>query len=206
MGLTRLLLEKFQILSDVIEDITKIRTKAYTDFLFQASKLIHSYGKKVRINLNVDWFRPASERPGSRKLAYPANIEFEWRKWIDGGIMDEAVLRIFAKPFSGIFGDDRIAHEMIEKCFEKDIPLSVNRYVWANENLIDEFHKVYASKKFKGFIFYETWSFIDFMKDGNCRISSPEYEPVVNLPEEVWRTKAITGKMLKELFRVIEKL
>ncbi len=192
--------------TDIFQEISKIRTRTYSKFLSDASKLIRSKGKKVRVNLNADWFRPASERPGSRKLAYPANIEFEWEKWIDSGIMDEAVLRIFAKPFSGIFGQDQTAQRMIEKCFEKNIPLSVNRYVWSDENLVDEFDRVYRNKKFSGFILYETWSFIDFLKDGNCRISSPGFEPVVNMPQELWNAKANTGKYVSELFRFMKKL
>ncbi len=192
--------------TDIFQEISKIRTRAYSDFLFDASRLIRGSGKKIRINLNVDWFRPASERPGSRKLAYPANIDFEWRKWIDEKFMDEAVLRIFAKPFSGIFGEDQTAQEMIERCCARNIPLSVNRYVWANENLIDEFQKVYNNEKFSGFILYETWSFVDFLKNGNCRISLPEFEPVARIPEELWKSKALTGKMVSELFKQWKKL
>jgi len=191
---------------DIFKEISKIRTRAYTEFLTEASGLIRKSGRKVRINLNVDWFRPVSERPGSRRLAYPANIDFDWKQWIDDGIMDEAILRIFAKPFSGIFDDDQTAREMIERCFDKHIPLSVNRYIWANENLIEEFQKVYSNEKFNGFILYETWSFIDFLKDGNCRVSSRKFEPVVKMPDQLWKIKSSTGDMVSELLKQWKKL
>ncbi|MGC9065175.1 MAG: hypothetical protein ACP5JO_00905 [Candidatus Ratteibacteria bacterium] len=205
-GFNDVVLEKIDHHNDILSEISKVRTKAYSEFLKKASVLIRSHGKKVRLNLNVDWFRHASERPGRRKLAFPANIDFEWEKWIDQHIMDQAVLRIFAKPFSGIFGQDPVATRMIEKCYQHKIPLTVNRYVWNNDALVDESVKVYENEKFSGFILYETWSFIEFEKNGNCRISLPEMTPVVNMPEELWKIKSNTGKNVNKLLNYFKTL
>jgi len=188
-----------------LEEISKIRTRAYTEFLMCASNLIRSAGKKVRINLNVDWFRPVSERPGRRKLAFPANIDFEWEKWVNEKIMDEAVLRVFALPFSGIFKEDETAQRMIQACNKKNIPLSVNRYVWNNDELANEFLRIFNDHRFSGFILYETWSFIEFEKNGNCRISLPEYEPVVRMPDELWKAKSNTGRNVKKVLEIFKE-
>jgi len=53
------------------ETIARVRGDAYTNFLRQAKHLIASNGKRMRINLNIDWFR--SDPPPARRLAYPAN-------------------------------------------------------------------------------------------------------------------------------------
>ncbi|HOJ30746.1 MAG TPA: hypothetical protein PK165_01620 [bacterium] len=198
-GFNDIVLEKIDVHNDTLAEITRVRTQAYSAFLKKASHLIRTNGKKVRINLNVDWFRDPSQRPGRRKLAFPANIDFEWENWIDQHIMDQAVLRIFAKDFSGIFGKDDVASKMIEKCYQNKIPLTVSRYVWNNDGLMDEFIKVYENEKFNGFILYETWSFIEFEKNGNCRISFPEMMPVVNMPDQLWNAKSNTGKNVKKI-------
>ena len=151
---------------DLLADISRVRGDAYTEFLRRVKEMVASRGKRMRINLNVDWFRPAAERPGSRRMAYPANIDFDWRRWIDEGLLDEAMLRVFAAPFDGIFEEDATAQEMIGRCRERAIPITVNRYV--NPGLVDEFERVRSDGRFAGFVLYETCSYMDFAPDGGC--------------------------------------
>ena len=151
-----------------LRSIAEVRGEAYTEFLRKAKRLIASRGKRMRVNLNIDWFRP--DRPANRRLAYPANIDFDWRRWVDEGLMDEGILRMFHLPFDTVFGQDAVAMEMIDKCQKKGIPLTVNRYI--RPSSADEFDRVRNDSRFSGFIMYETASFLKFQPDGGCEISN----------------------------------
>lgn len=148
-----------------VQTVAQVRGKAYTRFLRAAKRLIASHGKRMRINLNIDWFRP--DPPPARRIAYPANINFDWRAWVDGGLLDEAILRMFALPLTAIF-DDPVAGEMISRCRANGIPLTVNRYV--NPNYVDEFKQVRADGRFCGFILYETASYLKLDESGGCSL------------------------------------
>jgi hypothetical protein len=173
--------------------VAQVRGEAYTDFLRQAKQLLSSQGKRMRINLNIDYFRP--DPPACRLVAYPANIHFDWQTWIAEGLMDEGILRFFHLPFECIF-EDEVAQEMIRQCREKDIPLSVNRYVLASmpadpgvvrnesgsihadQRYLDEFRRVRHDGRFCGFVLYETYSFMMFDAMGGCTITSAVVEDI----------------------------
>ncbi len=151
-----------------LRSVAEVRGEAYTEFLREAKKLISSRGKRMRVNLNIDWFRP--DPPANRRLAYPANIDFDWQRWVEEGLMDEGILRMFHLPFDTIFGQDAVASEMIERCRKKGIPLTVNRYI--RPSSADEFDRVRNDSRFSGFIVYETASFLKLQADGGCAISN----------------------------------
>ena len=162
----------------------------------RAKALIASRNRRMRVNLNVDWFRPAAERPNSRRLAYPANIEFEWKHWVTEGLMDEAMLRVFGKPFAVVFNEDAVAQDMIQTCRGRGIPVTVNRYVWGNPGLLDEFRRVCNDGRFDGFVLYETWAYLGFTAEGGCAIAGPGHVPTTRLAAEVRQTKIQTGAMI----------
>lgn len=157
-----------------LRTIAEIRGNAYTDFLTQAKKAINRRGKVMRIHFQIDWYRP--DPPRHRRLAYPANVAFQWQQWLDRRLTDEAVLRFFAMPFDCIF-NDQVAQELIERCRQKGIPLTVNRYIsYAHtppEAVNDEFQRVLRDGRFAGFILYETANFLQIKPEGGCDISMP---------------------------------
>lgn len=149
------------------ETISQVRGEAYTDFLCQARRLILSRDKRMRINLNIDWFRP--DPPPVRRLAYPANIHYDWERWLNEGLLDECILRMFQMPFDSVFSDS-IAAKMIASCEERKIPITVNRYL--NPNYLAEFRRVHQDGRFSGFILYETASFLRLNDQGECVLQS----------------------------------
>ena len=150
--------------------IAKVRGEAYTEFLRQAKKKIAARGKRMRINLNVDWFRPDPIK--SRKLAYPANINFEWERWVEEGLLDEAILRFFAISYNNVFQDE-IAKKMIASCKKNNIPITVNKYMDA-KRVKEQVDFVLQDGRFSGFILYETASFLKFGPEQSCSITMEE--------------------------------
>ena len=146
--------------------VAAVRGEAYTAFLRRAKKTLAAQGKRLRVNLNLDWFRP--EPPANRRLAYPANIDFAWRQWIDEGLFDEGILRMYALPFDAVF-TDQIATEMISRCQGKGIPLSVNRYI--HPTSADEFDRTRQDGRFAAFILYETASYLRHGPDASCAVT-----------------------------------
>jgi hypothetical protein len=149
--------------------IAAVRGDAYTAFLARAKGLINSRGAAMRIHFQIDWYRPSP--PLARRLAYPANMDFQWQRWIEQGLTDEAVLRFFALPFDCVF-DDPVAQEMVARCRAKGIPVTVNRYI-RPDTLAEEFLRVRRDGRFAGFILYETCSFLKILPDGGCENSVP---------------------------------
>ena len=161
------------------ETVAQVRGEAYTSFLCQAKSLIASHGKRMRINLNIDWFRP--DPPPARRLAYPANIHYDWKHWVDQQLLDEGILRLFHLPFDALFSDP-VAAEMITRCAKKSIPLTVNRYI--NPNYPAEFERVRKDDRFSGFILYETATCLSFKNQEGCTLENDVVAEVCRMMKE----------------------
>ena len=139
-----------------------------------------SHGKRMRINLNIDWFRP--DPPPGRRLAYPANIHYDWKRWVDEGLLDAGILRLFQLPFDTVFSDS-VAAEMIARCEKKGIPITVNRYI--NPNYPAEFQRVQQDGRFSGFILYETATCLRFDDQGGCVLQNEVVAEVCKMMKEM---------------------
>ena len=155
-----------------LEPIAKVRGDAYTEFLRQARQRISTRGKRMRVNLHVDWFR--SDRPLGRQLAFPANITFNWKQWVEEGLMDEAILRFLSIPYARVLADP-VAHTMVESCRRAGIPITVNKYLSEPQQLHHQIATVQQDGRFSGFILYETASFLKWGPGSACRVTM---EPV----------------------------
>jgi hypothetical protein len=154
---------------ELLARISGIRSEAYTAFLRKCKARLEASNCRMRHNLQWELFRP--DPPADRRLAIPANILFDWPRWVDEGLMDEAILRFYGVPFEEIF-EDPVSTEMISRCLVKGIPLTVNRYVdAAGDQLPNELARIHADPRFSGFIFYETSNFIQFDKAGGCALT-----------------------------------
>ncbi len=177
-GYNEVVLEKCAERGRVNEQtIAAVRGDAYTAFLMKAKQLINSRGKRMRINFQIDWYR--SDPAACRRLAYPANLDFQWQRWIREELADEAVLRFYILPFDCIF-NDAVAQDLIERCHDKGIPITINRYI-KPQTLIDEYQRVRQDGRFAGFILYETCSFLKMLSGGGCVISEPAVEKLFEI-------------------------
>ena len=158
----------------LLDRISKVRGDAYTEFLRACKQRLASRGLKLRYNLQVDWFRP--DRPRNRACAYPANMEWQWQRWLDEGLLDEAVLRSYSIRYHGesleTVLNDAVTAEMAKRCAAKGVPLAFNRYISASGGrLADDLRRVRVDGRFSGFIFYETYDFIRFDAKGGATVS-----------------------------------
>ncbi|MBL9215282.1 MAG: hypothetical protein JNG83_07390 [Opitutaceae bacterium] len=157
---------------DLRRAIAAVRGEAYTEFLRECHRRLARSGKPLRYNLQLDFFRP--DPPANRRLAYPANIDFQWRRWIDEGIIDAAIMRFFSYPFAALY-DDAVAQEMIARSRARGLPVTVNRYIETpGDQLAAEVRRTQADGRFSGFIFYEAASYIGWGPEpGDCRVRNP---------------------------------
>ena len=151
------------------ETVSQVRGEAYTSFLRKAKRLIAAHGKRMRINLHLDWFRP--DPPPFSRLGYTLNIHYDWKRWVDEDLLDEGILRMCHLPFDTVFNDS-VAAEMIARCEAKGIPLTVNRSISPNNPA--EFARVRQDGRFSGFILYETASYTKFGPKRDCFITKEE--------------------------------
>jgi hypothetical protein len=157
----------------LIAKIAEVRGRAYTDFLRQCKQRLAASGKRMRYNLQVDWFRP--DRPPSRAPAYPANINWEWSRWIDEGLMDAAIYRFFYLQTPAVLADP-VGREIVERCRRNAIPVTYNqyldpRYKGSGPNgpgVLDQLKLIRADGRFSGFILYEASTFLRFDAQGGC--------------------------------------
>ncbi len=147
--------------------IAKVRGEAYTEFLRKCKQMISSQGKRMRINFQIDWYR--EDPPRCRRLAYPANLNFDWRAWIAEGLLDEGMFRFFSLKFDQVF-DDQVGRELIDLCRKRNIPLTFNRYIRPN-SLHEEYRRVRDDGRFVGFVLYETQVFLKYGPNGETSIS-----------------------------------
>jgi hypothetical protein len=149
--------------------IAKVRGDAYTDFLIAAKQMIASRGKKMRINFELD--KLSGSLPPSRNLAYPANMEFQWQRWVDEVSPDEAVFRSYGIPFNQILADpttDAIADAL----HAKGIPLYYNQYVNQASDIQANIETIRRDSRFDGFVFYEAADYLSYNADGTTSFSN----------------------------------
>ncbi|MBN2294488.1 MAG: hypothetical protein JXM70_18815 [Pirellulales bacterium] len=173
-----------QVILDRLDDphnptpaaIAKVRGDAYTEFLIAAKKLIADRGKKMRINFELD--KLCGNLPRNRKLAYPANMEMQWRRWIELGLPDEAVFRSFGIPFDQALANPT-TQAIADACKAKGIPIHYNRYVGRNSHIMKEIDIIRNDPRFAGFIFYEVCAYINYNKDGTTSFKMPQIPPAM---------------------------
>jgi hypothetical protein len=141
--------------------LARIRGERYTAFLREAGRMIRARGKKMQLHLNVEFLRP-DPRP-SRYLAYPWNIDFDWRGWLREGLADEVTLRTFQYTPEFVLHDG-FSQEVIAECQRRSLPLHYNRYTGVPDRptsaFVADLERIWHDGRFRGFIVYESANFL----------------------------------------------
>jgi len=153
--------------------VAQVRGDAYTVFLMRAKEIIRARGKKMRLNFEVDSLR--EHIPANRLLAYPANMDVQWQRWIALDLLDEAVIRHYGFNFDQIMKDARTA-EIVSMLHEKRIPVFFNRYMrnYENHRFLKDIDTIRSRPEYTGYVFYEVYSYVNYNADGTCTFKYPE--------------------------------
>jgi hypothetical protein len=143
------------------ELLADLRGEFFDQFLTRAKKKLAAAGKKLQLHLEVESFRPDAIQ--LRERTRPGNTTFHWRRWIDSGLADEAILMTVAwAPQRAL--TDSLAQEMIAKCNSNSIPLYLRNFIWNSRDgkaNADQIEYAFRHGGLSGFNFYETASFYD---------------------------------------------
>lgn len=122
-------------------ELAAVRGDFYTQFVQAASALVRSRDKKLQVHLHAEAFRP--ELTFGQKHGIPVNIDFQWQRWIEEGLVDEVHLRTswFEAAEDPLGGQatsrsklttalaDPIAKEMLTVAQQHQLPVTLNRYI-----------------------------------------------------------------------------
>jgi hypothetical protein len=113
--------------------------------------------------------------PTNRLLAYPANMDVQWKRWIELDLPDEAVIRHFGFNFDQIMKDARTV-EIVSMLHEKRIPVFFNRYMRNHEKhrFLKDIDTIRSRPEYTGYVFYEVYSYVNYNADGTCTFKYPE--------------------------------
>ncbi len=174
-GFNPIVLQQCRTGEDLASEVARIRGEAYTGFLRKARALLAANGARLRYHLNMDHFRP--DPPPSRALAYPANLHFDWKRWLAEGLLDEAVLRSF--HYRSAMLTDPVGGAMAAACRSVGVPISFNHHVYTNEpGYLEEAQRVARDGRFAGLILYELNNFLRTDSGGVSRFTLPVVETI----------------------------
>ena len=108
-----------------LSKIAKIRGDAYSELFAEAARRVRAKGRKVYLTLNVEMLHDPI--PLDRLYAYPMNVEWQWRRWLEEIKPDEINFRLYMADLDFLLGDEQCV-EMIEAAKKYGVPLTVERY------------------------------------------------------------------------------
>lgn len=150
--------------------LARVRGDFYTRFMREASALTRGRGKTLHAHLHAEAFRP--DPVFGQQNGVPANIEFQWRRWIEEGLLDEVYLRTSwfeaaedplnaratrRSRLATVLADP-VAAEMLALARRHALPVTLNRYIGRAADLdeyLDDLARVRRDGRFAGFDVYE---------------------------------------------------
>lgn len=146
------------------EQIAKIRGDAYTDFLRKAVAMIRAAGKISRLNISID--RISDPVPEDRYLAWPMNVEYQWKQWLKEGLADEAVYRVFYRFLRPKALKHPLTDEITSECHNHGIPIVFSHYFRGDEPWSwSECERILKDNRFDGLCLYENSSMMKLNKN-----------------------------------------
>ncbi|MBL9216803.1 MAG: hypothetical protein JNG83_15100 [Opitutaceae bacterium] len=150
--------------------LATVRGDFYTGFVREASARVRARGRKLQVHLHAEAFRP--DPVFGQQNGVPANIEFQWRRWIEEGVVDSLYLRTSwfeaaedplgaqatrRSRLTGMLADP-VVGEMLAVAAARGLPVVLNRYVGRAAGLpeyLDDLEAVARDGRFAGFDVYE---------------------------------------------------
>lgn len=150
-------------------EIAAVRGDLYSEFVHAASARVRAAGRKMQVHLHAEAFRP--DPVFGQRNGVPANLDFQWRRWLESGWVDGVTLR--TSWFEGAEDPlgaatrrgrlvaalaDSVAAEMLAIAGRRRLPVILNRYIGRAATLaeyLDDLESVVRDGRFAGFDVYE---------------------------------------------------
>ena len=158
------------------EQIAKARGDFYTAFVRRAHELVKSRGAKLRMNFEIGVI--LGYIPQYRKFAFPMNVDIQWKRWIEEGIIDEAVIRFLGIGVQHVLNSPNV-NTLLDMCDQRKMPVHFNWYIIGPQDQMQVINRVKLKEKFTGFIFYEVAGYVEYLEDDQVQF---KYE---SLPEAI---------------------
>ena len=138
-----------------VEQVAKVRGDAYTAFLQEAARRIHAAGRIVRLYLSIDGL--SIPQPPDRRLAFPQNLELQWRRWLREGLADEGLLRAYNERNRRGALTHPLTAEISNECANLGIPLYFSHHAFYPYEpwYLEEAQRIRADGRFAGLSLYE---------------------------------------------------
>ena len=138
--------------------VARVRGDAYTAFLREAAALVHAAGRKLRLYLSIDGL--SVPQPPDRRLAFPQNLELQWRRWLREGLADEGLLRAYNERNRRNALAHPLTAEISRACAELGLPLHFSHHVFNPQEpwFLEEARRIHADARFAGLSLYENVS------------------------------------------------
>ena len=158
--------------TDSEEDIrllSELRGEHFTDFIQETSGKVQTAGKKMQVHLHTEAFR--DDACHGQMMGFPANIYFDWKRWLNDGMVDGITLRTswfealespsedqaFRARLSYRL-DDPVVEDALETAKRLGIPAYLNRYVdraIGIDEYVEDLETTFHDDRFAGFDVYE---------------------------------------------------
>ena len=150
-----------------------VRGDFYSEFLREASALIRAEGKKLQVHLHAEAFRP--DPVFGQQHGLPANIEFQWRRWLKEKLVDEILLRTswFEAAEDPLMAKetrrsrlntalaDPIVKEMLDLAAKHGLPVTLNRYIGRAARLEEYLDDISSALKDGRISQFDVYEFFD---------------------------------------------
>jgi hypothetical protein len=131
---------------------------------------VHARGKRLQVHFHAEAFRP--DPVFGQQNGVPANIDFQWRRWLAEDLVDEVYLRTSwfeaAEDPLGAGATQRsrldraladpVVTEMLALVAARHLPVTLNRYIGRAAGLaeyLDDLSRVAGDGRFACFDVYE---------------------------------------------------
>lgn len=141
--------------------IGNIRGLVFDQFLMDIKKFLTKNGKILSVNLETESFR--SDACQSRRRTRPGNIIFNWQKWINSGIADEATLLCRGWDVDKTLNDE-VTGDMLKHANNMNVPVHLSKQVGHGASEPEKLQASYNDKRLSGYCYYETATMVDTHK------------------------------------------
>jgi len=157
---------------ETLDEIRRERGNRYTQFLVRARDMLRGSNRSLAVHLHTEAFRP--DPVHGELMGFPANIDFQFVRWLADGLVDHATLRTSWYESLGPTNNDDlpalladpVVASTIEQARGRGVPLYLNRYAMQGntarsgerlERYLDELEYASRDARLDGFDLYE-WS------------------------------------------------